>query len=104
MGNPSSEMLGLITAALYIGGFVGAIVAAFPADGFGRRPVLQLGQLFEVIGSIMQAASKEKGVFIGGRVIVGFGMSLTTVVGPNLLAETCHPRLRGKVAPAVSDT
>lgn len=104
MGNPSSKMLGLITAALYIGGFVGALAAAFPADRFGRRFVLQLGQFVEVIGSVMQAVSEDRGLFIGGRVVVGFGMSLTTVAGPNLLAETCHPRLRGKVAPAVSYT
>lgn len=103
MGDPSSDMIGLIFAALYFGGFVGAVLAAFPADRFGRRKLLRLGQLFEVIGSIMQAASTGRGLFIGGRVVVGFGMSLTTVAGPNHLAETCHPRLRGKVAPAVSD-
>lgn len=102
MGNPSSSMLGLITAAVYIGGFAGAILAAFPADRFGRRFVLQVGQFLELVGSIMQASAKERQVFIGGRVVLGFGMSFTTVAGPNLLAELCHPRLRGKIAPAVS--
>lgn len=95
-------MLGLITASLYIGGFAGSLFAAVPADRFGRRFVLQAGQLFELVGSILQAASQSRGVFIAGRVVVGIGMSFSTVAGPNLLAELCHPRLRGKIAPTVS--
>lgn len=101
MNNPSSSMLGLITASLYIGGFVGSLFAAGPCDRFGRRTVLQTGQFLELVGSILQAAAPGRGVFIAGRVVVGIGMSFSTVAGPNLLAELCHPRLRGKIAPTV---
>lgn len=95
-------MLGLITASLYIGGFAGSLFAAVPSDRFGRRFVLQIGQFLELIGSVLQAAASGRGVFIAGRVVVGVGMSFSTVAGPNLLAELCHPRLRGRIAPTVS--
>lgn len=102
MDNPSSSMLGLITASLYMGGFAGSLFAAMPCDRFGRRVVLQIGQFLELIGSILQAAAPDRNVFIVGRVIVGLGMSFCTVAGPSLLAELLPPRLRGKVAPSVN--
>lgn len=102
MNNPDSATLGLITASIYIGGFAGSLFAAVPSDRFGRRVVLQVGQFLELVGSTLQAAASGRGVFIAGRFVLGIGMSFTTVAGPNLLAELCHPRLRGKVVPAVS--
>lgn len=102
MDNPSSSMLGLITASLYMGGLVGSLFAAVPSDRFGRRVVLRIGQFLEVVGSVLQAAAPGRGVFIAGRVIVGAGMSFSTVAGPSLLAELCPPRLRGKLGPTVS--
>lgn len=102
MGDPSSSMLGLITASLYMGGFAGSLFAAVPSDRFGRRAVLQAGQFLELVGSILQAAATGRSVFIAGRVIVGIGMSFSTVAGPSLLAELLPPRLRGKIAPSVS--
>lgn len=101
MENPSSSMLGLITASLYMGGFAGSLFAAVPSDRFGRRVVLQAGQLFELVGSILQAAAPGRNVFIAGRVLVGIGMSFSTVAGPSLLAELLPPRLRGKIGPSV---
>lgn len=102
MDNPTASMLGLITASLYMGGLVGSLFAAVPSDRFGRRVVLQAGLFLEVVGSVLQAAAPSRGVFIAGRVVVGAGMSFTTVAGPSLLAELCPPHLRGKIAPTVS--
>ncbi|KAH8897560.1 general substrate transporter [Thozetella sp. PMI_491] len=98
MGNPSSETLGLITAITFVGGFVGALFAAIPADRYGRRPAIQLGSLLCIVGSVLQAASTSRGVFIGGRFILGVGISFTTSAGPSLMNELGHPRLRGKMA------
>ena len=101
MGNPSSEMLGLITAITFVGGFVGAIFAAIPADRLGRRPAMQIGSSLCVLGSILQASAPNRDVFIGGRLVLGFGISFTTTAGPSLLNELGHPRLRGKMASMV---
>ncbi|KAL3294213.1 hexose transporter protein [Colletotrichum asianum] len=85
MGNPSTENLGLITCTVFIGGFFGALLAAAPADRYGRRFALQIGSFLGVVGSII--------VFIGGRAVLGVGLSFTTTAGPNLLTELAHPRL-----------
>ncbi|GME45931.1 hexose transporter [Neofusicoccum parvum] len=37
-------------------------------------------------------------MFIGGRLIIGFGISFTTSAGPSLLNELAHPRMRGQIA------
>ncbi|KAF4843973.1 Lactose permease [Colletotrichum siamense] len=98
MGNPSAENLGLITCMVFIGGFFGALLAAAPADRYGRRFALQIGSFLGVVGSVMQAASPNRNVFVGGRAVLGVGLSFTTTAGPNLLTELAHPRLRGKMA------
>ncbi|KAL6414263.1 hexose transporter protein [Ilyonectria robusta] len=98
MGNPTPEILGLITALVFVGGFAGALVVAYPADKFGRRPTIQFGSLLCIIGSALQSAAPNRNVFIGGRFILGFGISFTTCAGPSLLNELSHPRLRGKMA------
>ncbi|KAI8312033.1 Lactose permease [Colletotrichum sp. SAR11_59] len=53
MGNPSTENLGLITCTVFIGGFFGALLAAAPADRYGRRFALQIGSFLGVVGSII---------------------------------------------------
>lgn len=101
MGNPGSEMIGVITATVFIGGFFGAMFVAYPADRFGRRPVIIVGSLLCIAGSAVQAAASTRNIFIGGRLIIGFGISFTTCAGPSLLNELGHPRLRGKMASMV---
>lgn len=101
MGNPSPEILGLITCIVFVGGFVGALFAAAPADRYGRRCAIQIGSFLGVVGSLMQAASPNRSVFIVGRAVLGVGLSFTTTAGPNLLNELAHPRLRGKMASMV---
>lgn len=101
MGNPSAEILGLIICTVFVGGFVGALLAAAPADRYGRRCAIQIGSFLAVVGSIMQASSPNRSVFIGGRAVLGVGLSFTTTAGPNLLTELSHPRLRGKMASMV---
>lgn len=102
MGNPSPEILGLITCMVFVGGFIGALFASAPADRYGRRFAIQIGSFLGIVGSAMQAAAPSRGVLIGGRVILGVGLSFTTTAGPSLLIELTHPRLRGKVSSMVS--
>jgi hypothetical protein len=101
MGNPSDEILGLITAVVFIGGIVGALFASWPADTFGRRVTLFGGSLLSIVGSVLQSAAPGRSVFIAGRLILGIGISFTTSAGPSLLNEVAHPRLRGPMASMV---
>jgi MFS family permease len=101
MDHPSSSKLGLITAVVFIGGFLGAFVAAPLADKFGRRVAIFTGSTLTVAGAIIQTASHTPGVFIWSRLIIGFGISFTCCAGPSLINELAHPRMRGKIASMV---
>ena len=47
-----------------------------------------------MMGVVLQCASSHIGLFIGGRVVVGFGISLALAAAPVLISELAHPRHR----------
>jgi MFS family permease len=47
-----------------------------------------------VIGALVNGLANSEGMFIGGRIILGFGGGITKVCAPALLNEIAHPRLR----------
>lgn len=101
MGHPSSSKLGLITSCVFIGGFVGAFLAVPVSDRFGRRAAIFLGSALTLVGAVIQTAAQNSGMFIGGRLIIGFGISFTCCGGPSLINELAHPRMRGTIASMV---
>lgn len=101
MGDPTASTIGLITASVFIAGFVAAPFASPLADRYGRRPALCLGSFLCVAGAAIQSGAQSKGMFIGGRVLIGLGISFTTNAGPSLLNELAHPRMRGRIASSV---
>jgi MFS family permease len=48
----------------------------------------------QIIGAFVNAFSTSVGMYVGSRIILGFGGGMTKVVAPPLLQETAHPRLR----------
>ncbi|KAF4769426.1 hypothetical protein N7455_008500 [Penicillium solitum] len=98
MGYPDSSRIGLITSIVFVGGFVGALVASPTADYFGRRVGMFVGSTLTFVGTIIQTAAQTAGMFIGGRFLIGFGISFTCVAGPSLLFELAHPAMRGTIS------
>ncbi|OQE41818.1 hypothetical protein PENCOP_c004G06572 [Penicillium coprophilum] len=98
MGNPDPSRIGLITAIVFVGGFAGALVASPTADYFGRRAGMFVGSSLTFVGTITQTAAQNAGMFIGGRFLIGFGISFTCVAGPSLLFELAHPAMRGTIS------
>ncbi|KAG6873928.1 hypothetical protein C0995_008967 [Termitomyces sp. Mi166 len=96
-GHPTGKTLGLISAAQSIGGLVSLPIAPLISDGFGRRATLFLGSLIMLAGVVVQTASKTVGVFIGSRVIIGFGLQFCLNSAPLLLIELSYPTQRGKI-------
>jgi MFS family permease len=47
-----------------------------------------------IIGEVLQACSQNIGMFVGGRVIIGFGCGLAVVGGSSYLAEVVSVRKR----------
>ncbi|KAH7028083.1 lactose permease [Microdochium trichocladiopsis] len=78
-------------------------IASFPfcgllADGLGRRWCIFIGCLIVLVGTAIQATAHEKGQFIGGRFVLGFGASIASAAGPAYIVELAHPAYRGTMA------
>ncbi|KAH7410550.1 general substrate transporter [Cadophora sp. MPI-SDFR-AT-0126] len=78
-------------------------IAAFPfcgflADGYGRRICIFVGCAIVLIGTAVQASAHQRGQFMGGRFVLGFGAALASAAGPAYTVELAHPAYRGTMA------
>ena len=78
---------------------IGSVAAVFftgPVnDYFGRRWGMFVGALIVIIGTCVQAPSTTRGQFLGGRFVLGFGVSFCCVSAPCYVSEMAHPKWRG---------
>ncbi|KAF9892798.1 hypothetical protein FE257_000387 [Aspergillus nanangensis] len=86
---------GILFSIYAIGNLAGAVVAAPASDTFGRRFGMFLGSGIIVVGTILEAAASEVRLFIGGRFLIGLGISLTNTAAPIYLVEVALPQWRG---------
>lgn len=65
--------------AIYqIGCFLGAILILLYGEVWGRKSSTFWGSLIMIIGTIMQAACFEYGLFVAGRIVGGIGNGMVT--------------------------
>ncbi|EJT97060.1 general substrate transporter [Dacryopinax primogenitus] len=95
--HPAGANLGVLNVALSIGQSVSTLIAGFLCDMFGRRIPLGIGCWLVIIGSVIGAAAANFGMFLGARILVGFGCGLQQVASSSLLAELSHPSQRVQV-------
>ncbi|KAH7357376.1 general substrate transporter [Pyrenochaeta sp. MPI-SDFR-AT-0127] len=85
----------LNTAISYVGGAAVCFISGPWTDWRGRREAIFWSALITLIGGVIQGSAQSVGMFIAGRLIVGFGMGLAQTSTPTLLAETVPVRWRG---------
>lgn len=99
-GADSGIWAGIVSAMYQIGG-VSALPFVGPAiDTWGRRVGMFLGSLCIVLGTIvcgLTITNANVGQFMGGRFLLGFGVSIASAAGPIYVVETTHPAYRGVV-------
>lgn len=99
-GSDSGIWAGLVSAMYQIGG-VCALPFVGPAiDTWGRRVGMFLGSFLIIVGTIvcgLTIFNPTAGQFMGGRFVLGFGVSIVSAAGPIYVAETIHPSFRGMV-------
>lgn len=93
-GSPTGALLGITSASYPLGAIFSTPFSAWISDTFGRRWSIIIGSSVMIIGVIMQCVSTGIGLFIGGRVVVGFGITFALSAAPVLIAELAHPRHR----------
>jgi len=66
-------------------------------DRFGRRMTIQIGALICLVGAILQAAAKNLGMILVGRIFAGWAVGLLSMAVPVYQSECAHPKIRGLI-------
>lgn len=98
--HPSGNILGLISASLFLPAIFTPFVASWINGKWGRKWCLAVGSVLLILGAFLNSFAKDLGTFIGGRVIIGAAGPFGKITGIALLQEIAHPRLRPYVATA----
>ncbi|KAG5949933.1 hypothetical protein E4U53_005632 [Claviceps sorghi] len=86
---------GLVFAMYNIGSVAAVFFTGPTNDYLGRRWGMFVGAFLIIIGTCIQAPSINRGQFLAGRFILGFGVSFCCVSAPCYVSELAHPSWRG---------
>lgn len=89
---------GVVTSITLFGAVVASAFAGTLADRIGRRSSLGLSVLCFVAGCALSMLANNPSVLLAGRLFVGLGSGLATIVAPLYLVEAAPPEIRGKAA------
>jgi len=96
-----------IVSAMYQIGAVSALPFVGPGiDTWGRRVGMLIGAFLIVMGTVITGTTihtASVSQFMGGRFLLGFGVSFVSAAGPIYVVETAHPSFRG-IATAYCNT
>lgn len=91
VGSKTSIVFGIFT----IGSICGMIPASYLPDKFGRRFSMFFANAVLIVGAILTANAKNKGMFLGGRFLTGLGSGCAGASAKSYLAEMAPAHLRG---------
>jgi sugar porter (SP) family MFS transporter len=86
---------GLVVSAVTFGALFGALAGGTSADSLGRRRTNIAAGLSFIFGSVVSAIAPNVEVLVGGRIIIGVAIGLTSVAGPMYIAELAPAHQRG---------
>ncbi|KAJ2906052.1 general substrate transporter [Zalerion maritima] len=95
--NPEGSELGLLGALYQIGSLASIPFVPIFTDNLGRKVPIIIGCVIMIVGAIIQGTAHDMPAFMGGRVMLGFGNSLSQIASPMLLTEICHPQHRARL-------
>ncbi|OOQ88807.1 MFS monosaccharide transporter [Penicillium brasilianum] len=97
MKKPSHGLTGAVVAVYIAGEAGGALTQTFIGDRLGRIRFMQLMCVIVTIGTIIQTASINIGMFLAGRVLAGYAVGGMVATVPIYLSEISDPRFRGLI-------
>jgi MFS family permease len=108
---------GLLGSMFVVGNIAGCLVAAQIADRWGRKMSMASGSAICILGAVLQVAATNGNMLIAGRVILGFGATISrwvlrydfhisfnswvantdrrSTASPAYVVEHSHPAYRG---------
>ncbi|GME82731.1 unnamed protein product [Ambrosiozyma monospora] len=95
--DPEGAMLGFVNAAMSFGCWMGAIMASYFADRFGRRPCIIAGVIGVIVCTVIQVTAKHLPQLCAARWLLGIVAMHSAVPSPLLITELAYPSHRGKL-------
>ncbi|EFZ02754.1 hypothetical protein MHUMG1_00325 [Metarhizium humberi] len=96
-GHPTGSKLGFFGASNAIGGVIPFLTLSWMGDKFGRRVPTALGSLVIIIGVLIEFFATSLNMYIGGKMVLGFGSGLVQMTAAVLVTELSHPKERVQV-------
>jgi len=97
MGEPSKGLTGAVVSVYIAGEAGGALTQTFIGDRLGRIRFMQMMCVVVTIGTTIQTAAVNMGMFLGGRVIAGYAVGGMVATVPIYLSEISAPHQRGLI-------
>ncbi|MCP4180347.1 MAG: sugar porter family MFS transporter [bacterium] len=94
--NLTSTQQGFIVSAVLGGGAVALLIAGFLADLIGRKKMIIVAAFLFVIGIFMIGYAEGYLTILWGRLVMGTGVGITSVLVPLYLAEAAPSHIRGR--------
>lgn len=89
--------LGVTVASALGGTIMGAMLAGFPGDRYGRRDSLRIMAVLYLVSAVGCAGAWGWPALIAFRFIGGLGIGGSSVLGPMYIAEISPAKLRGRL-------
>src|SRR5438477_11708300 len=93
----SPFLLGVTVFSALLGTVLGAMLAGFPGERFGRRDSLRVMAILYLISGLGCAIAWNWGALVAFRFIGGLGVGGSSVLGPMYIAEIAPAKLRGRL-------
>ena len=93
----SPKMLGVTVSSALIGTVIGAMLAGFPGERFGRRDSLRVMAVLYFVSSLGCAIAWNWPSLVVFRFIGGLGIGGSSVLGPMYIAEIAPAAWRGRL-------
>ena len=87
----------LVMSSALWGTVLGALLANFPCDKFGRKPTLVVIGVLYVVSALGSAFATDPYIFSLMRFIGGFGVGVSSIAVPAYIAEIAPAEKRGRM-------
>ncbi len=91
----SDQTLEWIVSALLVGAVIGALLAGFFSNTFGRKKTLLLSGFIFIVGSLCCSLSASPEELIAARFLLGIAVGMADLTAPLYLSETSPEKIRG---------